>query len=388
MGKHRLTSKVLSSKLLLEHILSYIPIQYLCTCSLINKNWHLIIKYIIPTPLINLKTLSMGELLYWLPGPNQFPKTVLLKLKFSSKIPKFIQISTSIQSPTPSNEHSVVGNSGHYQMLELSEILFIIDGHWTPIFATLSNETSFDVTTSNFFHRSKCFSIVTNTYMTYDFISFNSQTNACIVNTLRSIIHQTHEVSSKMAIFAKANKKYATSMNQTPLIFKTTLSALNFEMFVLILQDCINKIEAELDNIDIPSVITTQANPSLLYPMILKQNIAFSEWAAWIRVHLFESLKDFGYIKEIDQIIENSTSNEEEQQGKEVEILYDKKKHNRRQSSLFGMKAFPTDDTYDLFAGAIGSPSEDEDEEEEEKENKFAYVSDSMDSNDPNCLIM
>jgi len=289
----------------------------------------------------------------------------------------FIQISTSMQSSS-TTKSIVVGNNGHYQMLELSEILFIIDGHWTPIFATLSNETSFDVTTSNFFHRSKCFSIVTNTFMTYDFISFNAPTNVCIVNTLRSIIHQTHEVSSKMAIFAKANKKYATSMNQTPLIFKTTLSALNFEMFVLILHDCINKIEAELDNINIPSVITTQANPSLLYPRICDENIAFSEWAAWIRVHLFESLKDFGYIKEIDQIIEKN--DDTNKNNKEVEILYDKKKHNRRQSSLFGMKAFPTDDSYDLFAGAI------DDQADDEEDDTFEYVSE--DDDDTNCLIM
>merc|ERR1712130_665683 len=125
------------------------------------------------------------------------------------------------------------------------------------------------------------------------------------------------------AIFAKANKEYATSMNQTPLIFKTTLSALNFEMFVLILQDCINKIEAELDNINIPSVITTQANPSLLYPMILEQNVGFSEWYEWIRVHIFESLKDFGYIKEVDEIINNDKETKKEN---EVEILFDKKK--------------------------------------------------------------
>merc|ERR1712157_566512 len=129
------------------------------------------------------------------------------------------------------NNMEIVGTSGHYQMLELSEILFIIDGHWTPIFEQLNEsaaQQSFDMDESQFFHRSKCFSIITNTYMTYDFISFNSQTNKCIVNTLRTIIHQTHELSSKMAIHAKANKKYYDGMNQTPLIFKDTLSALNF----------------------------------------------------------------------------------------------------------------------------------------------------------------
>jgi len=195
--------------------------------------------------------------------------------------------------------------------------------------------------------------IITNTYMTYDFISFNSQTNKCIVNTLRTIIHQTHELSSKMAIHAKANKKYYDGMNQTPLIFKDTLSALNFEMFVLILQDCINKIGSEL-NIDIPSIITTQANASLLYPMILNENVTFSDWSPWCRSHIFETLKNNGYKNKNDG----------------------KKKHNRRQSSLFGVNAFPIDQTYDLFAGTRNSDDDDDE-----------YY-DNNNHNDPNCLIM
>ena len=48
-------SKVLSSKALLEHILSYIPIESLCSCAYVNHNWYLIIKYIVPIPLIHLK---------------------------------------------------------------------------------------------------------------------------------------------------------------------------------------------------------------------------------------------------------------------------------------------------------------------------------------------
>lgn len=155
---------------------------------------------------------------------------------------------------------------------------------------------------------------------------------------------------------------------------------------VQILQDCINKIGAELDNIDIPSVITTQANPSLLYPMILEQNIAFSEWYEWIRMHIFESLKDFGYIKEVDEIINN-----EKGKGNEVEILYDKKKHNRRQSSLFGIKAFPTDDSYDLFAGVRGMDDEDDEEHENQTNDIHLHMEtqdDCMDSKDENCLMM
>lgn len=207
----------------------------------------------------------MGELLYWLPGENQFPRTVSLKLRFSSGVPKFIQITTQVnQQQQQQKKHkngyhkngfkngstlshndtddtihnNIVSRSGHYQMIELSEILFIIDGHWTPMFDQLNaasvEQDSFDHDESLFFHRSKCFSIVTNTYMTYDFISFNSEMNKCIVSTLNAIRHQTHEIASKMAIHAKANRKYNDALNQTPLIFTDTLSALNFEMFVLV----------------------------------------------------------------------------------------------------------------------------------------------------------
>ena len=54
-NKHRVTRKVVSSQPLLQHILSYIPIDSLCNCAFVSKNWYLIIKYIVPIPLINLK---------------------------------------------------------------------------------------------------------------------------------------------------------------------------------------------------------------------------------------------------------------------------------------------------------------------------------------------
>ena len=49
------SSKVLSSKSLLEHILSFIPIESLFSCALVNKDWYLILKYMAPIPLIHLK---------------------------------------------------------------------------------------------------------------------------------------------------------------------------------------------------------------------------------------------------------------------------------------------------------------------------------------------
>ena len=268
--------KVFSSKILTEHILSYIPIESLCFCVRVCQNWHLIIKYIVPIPLINLKlnkkkqkqhiiyycsqqqrTLSIGELLYWLPGENQFPKTVLLKLRFSAGIPTFLQLLTSVPRGQLTRSPRVINGLSHYhleheqaqeliekrkktarnntsfQMIDLNEILFVISGHWTPIFDRLKeNETQFGMDESQFFHHSRCFSIVTNTYMTYDFISFNPESNHSIVNTMRSIIGQSMRTAKKFAIFAKANKKY---INQTrPLIFKDNLEMLNFEMFVLV----------------------------------------------------------------------------------------------------------------------------------------------------------
>jgi len=78
--------------------------------------------------------------------------------------------------------------------------------------------------------------------------------------------------------------------------------------------------------------------------------------------------------------------------NEEVEVLYDGKKHNKRQSSLFGVKAFPMDQTYDLFAGLRNSDNDDdefddiydEDDEFETNNIKKNYT----DKHDPNCLIM
>ena len=52
---YRLSTKVLSSKSLLEHILSYIPIDSLSKCARVSSNWYLIMKYVVPIPLVNLR---------------------------------------------------------------------------------------------------------------------------------------------------------------------------------------------------------------------------------------------------------------------------------------------------------------------------------------------
>jgi len=244
--------------------------------------------------------------------------------------------------------------------------------------------------------------------MTYDFISFNAQTNKHIVNTLGTIIHQTHDKSSKMAIHAKATKKYYDALNQTPLIFKDTLSALNFEMFVLILQDCINKIGSELD-IDIHSEIKTQVNASLLYPMILEDNVLFSEWYPWCRSHIFETLKLNGYIKQIDDNINannqygiindeikdknnnnnnNHNHHNDDSDNKEeiLQVIYDGKKKNRRGSSLFDIKSFPMNEEVDLFA----VNSDNDDDVDVTYDNELLNDLDPRynDIDDSNCIVM
>ena len=60
------------------------------------------------------------------------------------------------------------------------------------------------------------------------------------------------------------------------------------------LQDCMLKIGNELD-VDIPSLIETEANPSLLYPMLEEEDVLFSDWYPWIRSHIFDALKSYGY---------------------------------------------------------------------------------------------
>eukprot|EP00485_Elphidium_margaritaceum_P009137 CAMPEP_0202688930 /NCGR_PEP_ID=MMETSP1385-20130828/4309_1 /ASSEMBLY_ACC=CAM_ASM_000861 /TAXON_ID=933848 /ORGANISM="Elphidium margaritaceum" /LENGTH=494 /DNA_ID=CAMNT_0049343989 /DNA_START=82 /DNA_END=1566 /DNA_ORIENTATION=+ len=465
--EHRLHSReVLSSKTLSTHILSYMPIDSLRACALVKHDWYLILTYIVPISLCKLRMLCMGELLYWLPGENQFPKTVLLKLRFSSGVPAFIQIVTAVNKHHRSPPQSKVahkngyhtashqngaqnyrevhrGNelvAGHYQMIELSEILFVIDGHWTPVFEQLnecSAQQSFDQHESQFFHRSRCFSIVTNTYMTYDFIAFNADTNFSIVHILRSIIQQTHERASKMAIYAKANRKYNDALGLQPLVFTDTVSALEFEMFVLVLQDCIHKVGAQLD-IDIPSVITTDSNASLLFPLVVEDGIAFSDWHDWCRYYLLDTLRSHGYIEHIDDNInadneygilhdhttDTSTSEQQAQNdddksqhggddsavttrssrvgsgdssdrhSQQIQVLY---KQNRRQSSLFGRKAFLIDENVDLFAGVADSDNEHgvddydgvlREVSETHSHHTNSQQPNSVASNDPNCIVM
>ena len=184
------------------------------------------------------------------------------------------------------------------------------------------------------------------------------------------------------------------------------------------MQDCINKIGSEL-NIDIPSVITTQANASLLYPMILEEDVLFSDWSPWCRSHIFETLKSYGYIAQIDDNInadneygiihqeeeeaetkdnidndQDDNNNNKQDKKDHIEVLYDRNKHHRRGSSLFGMKSFPMDETVDLFA-TINSDEEVMDEYENSpivlKTVNNQYNKPELndnDDNDSNCLIM
>eukprot|EP00486_Rosalina_sp_Unknown_P015588 CAMPEP_0201596394 /NCGR_PEP_ID=MMETSP0190_2-20130828/193087_1 /ASSEMBLY_ACC=CAM_ASM_000263 /TAXON_ID=37353 /ORGANISM="Rosalina sp." /LENGTH=154 /DNA_ID=CAMNT_0048056719 /DNA_START=1088 /DNA_END=1552 /DNA_ORIENTATION=- len=139
------------------------------------------------------------------------------------------------------------------------------------------------------------------------------------------------------------------------------------------------------------------------------------------RSHIFETLKSYGYIKQIDDNInanneygiineeaeesesksnddhkDNNNNNKEEH----IEVLYDGKKHNRRQSSLFGMKSFPMDQTVDLFAGVRSSDDEDMDEYDNHNHSPRHSThnnqnnkpelndNDNDNDNDSNCLIM
>lgn len=191
---------------------------------------------------------------------------------------------------------------------------------------------------------------------------------------------------------------------------------LSITFYIQILQDCINKIGSEL-NIDIPSVITTQANASLLYPMILEEDVLFSDWSPWCRSHIFETLKSYGYIKQIDDNINadneygiineeanntekkentyNDNDDDSKQDKEHIEVLYDNKNHHRRGSSLFGLKSFPMDETVDLFA-TINSDDEIMDEYDNHSpihngtnNNHQQNNSELNDNdNDSNCLIM
>ena len=60
--------------------LSYVPLYLLPTCALVCNNWYLITKYHVTTPLIDIRSLALGELVYWIPGENSLPKMVLLKV--------------------------------------------------------------------------------------------------------------------------------------------------------------------------------------------------------------------------------------------------------------------------------------------------------------------
>lgn len=161
-----------------------------------------------------------------------------------------------------------------------------------------------------------------------------------------------------------------------------------------VLRDCIHKVGAELD-IDVPSAISTKANASTLYPMVLEENIKFSEWSAWCRLRLFESLKSYGYIQQTQpslniarMSVDTNISALSEAPGSSVleglrtprKVSWDKslvdddtdslpnKPHesitkvlidrHRRQSSLFGKNTFPMNESYDLFAGNVLSGDE------------------------------
>ncbi|ETO36074.1 hypothetical protein RFI_00987 [Reticulomyxa filosa] len=131
-----------------------------------------------------------------------------------------------------------------------------MEGHWTPTFLNLSrsaaenenemagtnesedaNNNNNDPTTigEEFFHRGKSFSIVTNTYKTFELICFHPPTMSQIVKTLRGVIYQSSMQAKSLAIYAKANRKYMFSQQQKRRIGnKNTLDDLEFDTFVAV----------------------------------------------------------------------------------------------------------------------------------------------------------
>ena len=124
------------------------------------------------------------------------------------------------------------------QRIHLSDIKFVIDGHWTPTFETLTKSNEFNLDESQFFSRNKSFSIVTKSFITYDFIAFNRETAKNIITILRNLLRQSSSSAKRMAIFAKANNKYlfSTQQQNKPLAFTTNAEALEYDIFVMVSQ--------------------------------------------------------------------------------------------------------------------------------------------------------
>ena len=89
----------------------------------------------------------------------------------------------------------------------------------------------------DFYHRSKSFSIVSKKYESFDLIAFHSETCQLISRTLRKLIYQSSIQSKRLAIYAKANRKYAFA-HQQQMIRKShinsDLEALEFDIFITV----------------------------------------------------------------------------------------------------------------------------------------------------------
>ncbi|ETO32367.1 hypothetical protein RFI_04749, partial [Reticulomyxa filosa] len=154
---------------------------------------------------------------------------------------------TSLQSlGGPLELQSEKYKNEHVHFIHLSDIHFVMEGHWTPNFLNLSSMnashetlTTEDTNTNTeslreFFHRDKSFSIVTKAYKTYELVCFHPSTRNRIVKTIRSLIYQTPMQAKSLAIFAQANRKYLSAQKRavSPLGVHHNLDDLEFNAFV------------------------------------------------------------------------------------------------------------------------------------------------------------
>jgi len=268
--------------------------------------------------------------------------------------------------------------------IHINEINFVMEGHWTPTFMSLAQSNDMDnvgmedngsannesTIGEDFFHRNKSFSIVTNTFKTFELVCFHPSTMNQIVKTLRSVIYQSSMQAKTLAIFAKANRKYMFSQQQKRRIGnKNTLPDLEFDTFVAMFENGIIRIENST-GVKIPytALQSEELTTTVLFEQIKQTQLLLNQWSEWIDNYLINWVHHNGLLtSDID--IPTTTASDSNTAKKIV----------RQNSRSYDRNSLATDDNYVLFENvdAINNDT-------------FAYqnVDSNVDPSQNNCLVM
>merc|ERR1712013_661069 len=176
--------------------------------------------------------------------------------------------------------------------IKFADILYIAAGFWTPTFAQPQRKEKLK--------ESHCFSVVSNNGVNLNLEAHTEHTALLWIRGLRKLKKHSDEYSDRSA---RDNYKNLMSSKETrPTTKKDVMPIVRLQqdLFVMSLHTVMRHLEEERIWVLSPEV-HQKFTPQNLYPTVLKQDIPWRQWQAWIREQVTAYCRENGLVNTYTQ---------------------------------------------------------------------------------------